>query len=496
MARTFKQIGRLKTLGQFEAYLAELGLQLPVDPAILSGAEDSPMARPCEVGGRTVGNRWCIHPMEGWDANRDGSPSEHTFRRWGHFGQSGAKLIWGGEAFAVREDGRSNPNQLAYRPEHADAMKRLVENTVKAHVKVAGSVDDLLIGLQLTHSGRYSKPADNNRHDPLIVYHHPVLDQRVKVSPDDDSSLLSDDDIRGIRDCYIAAAKQAHEVGFHFVDIKHCHGYFAHELLSAYDRPGDYGGSFENRTRFLREVIEGVRSQCPGMLIGVRLAAFDMPPFHPDPEQTDGGRFGPGIPEPHPTPYPGFGCSREDPTQIDLAEPIRLVRLMQDEWGVDLVNITAGSPYYNPHIQRPAYHPPSDGYQPPEDPLVGCVRQMTAARQLHEAAPKLPMVGSGYTYFQEYLPQVAQAVVREGWIDFVGVGRMVLSYWEMPWDTLSGAEFQSKRICRTFSDCTTAPRNGIISGCYPLDDHYKNKPQFVELKNAKQALREKLKAEA
>ena len=148
--------------------------------------------------------------------------------------------------------------------------------------------------------------------------------------------------------------------------------------------------------------------------------------------------------------------------------------------------------YYNPHYQRPAMFPPSDGYQPPEDPLVGVARQIDATRILKASCPDSIIVGTGYTYLQEYLPHVAQAAVRNGWADFVGVGRMVLSYWDLPIDTLSGGEYQTKRICRTFSDCTTAPRNGMISGCFPLDAHYKDAAEHEELKEKKQELRKAL----
>jgi hypothetical protein len=152
-----------------------------------------------------------------------------------------------------------------------------------------------------------------------------------------------------------------------------------------------------------------------------------------------------------------------------------------------MVNLTCGSPYYNPHIQRPAIFPPSDGYLPPEDPLVGVVRQIDVARQCKHAVPDLPMVGSGYSYLQDYLPHVAQAVVREGWIDLVGIGRMVLAYPELPADTLEKGELLRKRVCRTFSDCTTAPRNGMISGCFPLDPYYKALPEAATMKEIKRS---------
>ena len=161
---------------------------------------------------------------------------------------------------------------------------------------------------------------------------------------------------------------------------------------------------------------------------------------------------------------------------------------MLAELGIHLVCVTAGSPYYNPHIQRPALFPPSDGYQPPEDPLVGVARQIAVTAALKAARPEMIVVGSGYSYLQEWLPHVAQAVVRGGGADFVGLGRMILSYPDLPADVLAGRSFQRKRFCRTFSDCTTAPRNGLISGCYPLDPYYKSRPEAEELDKIKDEL--------
>jgi len=180
----------------------------------------------------------------------------------------------------------------------------------------------------------------------------------------------------------------------------------------------------------------------------------------------------------------GFGVSPADPTQPDLTEAIRFLSLLRD-LDVRLVNITAGSPYYNPHVQRPALYPPSDGYQPAEDPLLGVARQMEAVRALKQRFPDLLLVGSGYTYLQDFLPYVAQAAVREGWVDSVGLGRMALTYPELLWDVLEGRVPERKRVCRTFSDCTTAPRNGLASGCYPLDDLYKNTDAARQLQEIK-----------
>jgi 2,4-dienoyl-CoA reductase-like NADH-dependent reductase (Old Yellow Enzyme family) len=471
-------IASLKTVERFRGRLAELQLDLPVDDEILS-APASPLSQPMRIGPVTVGNRFCIHPMEGWDGTADGRPTELTFRRWRHFGVSGAKLIWGGEAVAVQHDGRANPNQLLCRPENESSLAALLVELLDAHRSRFGDTADLLVGLQLTHSGRYSKPNDTKRLEPRLAYRHPLLDKRCGIGPGDAPAVMTDDDLRRLIVKFVDAAKMAQRIGFHFVDVKHCHGYLGHELLSAFDRPGDFGGSFENRTRFLREIVAGIRGECPGLMIGVRLSAFDMPPF----VQAESGV---GEPTPVPAgPYPGFGCDRHDPCKIDLSETVRLLRLMRDELAIDLVNLTAGSPYYNPHIQRPALFPPSDGYQPPEDPLVGCARQIDVVRQLRAEVPGLPLVGTAYTYFQEYLPHVAQAVVRGGWVDFVGLGRMVLSYPELPADVLQQGRLDRRRLCRTFSDCTTAPRAGLVSGCYPLDPHYQNLPEYRQLKASK-----------
>jgi 2,4-dienoyl-CoA reductase-like NADH-dependent reductase (Old Yellow Enzyme family) len=279
----------------------------------------------------------------------------------------------------------------------------------------------------------------------------------------------------------------AHEAGFDFVDIKHCHGYLGHEFLSAHTRAGDYGGSFENRTRFLREVVNGVRDLAPGLAIGVRLSAFDTVPFRPDPKRSSPGKPSHGVPEPFAALLPyrwGFGVNKENPVEPDLAEPVQFLSLLS-ELDINLVNLSAGSPYYNPHLQRPALFPPSDGYLPPEEPLLGVAQQMQVTRTLKQQFPNLIVVGSAYTYLQEFLPHVAQAAVREGWVDCVGLGRMVLTYPTLPVDVISGRVMQRKHICRTFSDCTTAPRAGLPSGCYPLDDHYRQSEEAVRLKDLK-----------
>lgn len=475
------RLGTLRDVEHLQEHLRSLGLEIPCDRELIPGAE-SPLAQPLERAGIFVGNRIAIQPMEGWDGSTDGSPSELTIRRWRRFGSSGAKLIWGGEAVAVTSNGRANPHQLIAAEHTRSGLARLRRVLIDEHVGATGTDRGLLVGMQLTHSGRFCRPTAYDRPEPRILYHHPILDRRMKLPPD--FPLLTDGEIRSIIAQYHLAARMAWELGFDFVDVKHCHGYLGHEFLSAHTRQGDYGGSFENRTRFLREIVEGIHSLAPGLKIGVRLSAFDTVPFRPDPKLSSPKKLGPGIPEPYQDLLPyrwGFGVNPEEPTQADFSETVQFLKLLQ-QLNISLVNLTAGSPYYNPHLQRPAIYPPSDGYQPPADPLIEVARQLQAVRDLKRQFPDLIIVGTGYSYLQDFLPQVAQAVVREDWVDFVGLGRMVLSYPELLRDVLAGETVQHKMICRTFSDCTTAPRNGLVSGCYPLDRHYKTSEAAAQLK--------------
>lgn len=478
------RLGSVRDVDHFKEHLEALGLTIPCDGELLRGTE-SPLAQPIVREGIKIGNRFAINPMEGWDGTSDGLPSEHTVRRWQRFGRSGAKLIWGCEAVAVCHEGRANPNQLVAAAHTRASLARLLEGIVQEHRQAAGSDEGLLIGLQLTHSGRYCCPNQKGRPEPRILYRHPILDRRLNLSAD--YPVLTDGEIEGIIEEFHRAAVLARELGFGFVDIKHCHGYLGHEFLSAHTREGKYGGSFENRTRFLREVVQGIRAAAPGLQIGVRLSAFDTIAYRPDPALSTPGKPGPGIAEQfqHLLPYRwGFGVNESDPRQSDLTEAVRFLSLLED-MGISLVNLTAGSPYYNPHIQRPALYPPSDGYLPFQDPLIEVARQLEAVRELKQRFPKLIIVGTAYSYLQDFLPHVAQAAVRLGWVDSVGFGRMVLSYPEVFSDVLEGREFQHKLVCRTFSDCTTAPRNGLPSGCYPLDSYYKKSASAELLKVAK-----------
>jgi 2,4-dienoyl-CoA reductase-like NADH-dependent reductase (Old Yellow Enzyme family) len=472
-AVNWRRVSTLKTAADFQAHLAALGLDLPFDEVVETG-RDAPLARPYRRAAGVIGNRFAVLPMEGWDGTADGHPTDLTRRRWRNFGLSGAKLVWGGEAVAVRHDGRANPNQLVLNDATVADLAGLRDILLAAHREQVGRTDDLLIGLQLTHSGRFARPNDKARPEPRVAYRHPYLDSRFGVR--DDAALLSDDDLARLTDDFVKAARLARAAGFAFVDVKHCHGYLGHELLSAVTREGRYGGNLDNRTRFLRDVVAGIRAAAPDLEIGVRVSVFDFMPFRQ-------GADGTGVPlavADYPYAFGGDGTG----LGVNLDEPSALLALLE-RLGIDLVCSTAGSPYYNPHIQRPAAFPPSDGYQPPEDPLVGVARQVAATARLKEQHPRLTVVGSAYSYLQEWLPNVGQRVLRDGGADFIGLGRMMLAYPELPADVLAGRPPARKRLCRTFSDCTPAPRNGLVSGCYPLDPFYKERPERERLAEIK-----------
>ena len=468
----YPRVASLKTAAAFREHLRRSTIPLEFDDAVdPAGA----LAQPFEADGVRVGNRFCILPMEGWDGTRDGEPSDLTRRRWRNFGISGAKLMWGGEAVAVRHDGRANPNQLMLTSATQRSIAALRDTLIDAHCDRFGAKADadLYLGLQLTHSGRFARPDVWNESAPLAACSHPLLDRRFPGGV----RVLTDAELEHLVDDYVAAAALAYGCGFQFVDVKACHGYLGHELLGAKTRTGPYGGSLDNRMRFLTQIIKGIRSELPGLGIVVRVSIFDVVPHRKSPD-------GVGVPEPISGGEPMFGLLTDDDMDRALNDGRALLTHLQ-RLGVKWICTTAGSPYYNPHVQRPAFFPPLDGYDPPEDPLRGVARQIEATARLKADFPQLVFVGSAYSYLQEWLPHVGQYNVRQGLTDFVGLGLIALSYPDLPADVLSGNTLRRPAFCRTFSDCTTGPRLGMVSGCYPLDPFYEALPEASELRRVR-----------
>jgi NADPH2 dehydrogenase len=422
--------------------------------------------RPVHIGRLAVGNRWCIHPMEGCDGNLDGSPGELTFRRFLRFGAGGAKLIWG-EACSVTEDGRATPRQITLNESTRDSFAKLVADCRRAHRDANGDDSDLAIGLQLTHSGRYSRR-------PILATHDPLLDPRTVVDRTSgatvaaDYPLISDDEIKRLVDVYVVSARLARDVGFDFVDVKQCHRYLLSEFLGARNRPGRYGGSFQNRTRFAREIIQAIRTNMPELLIASRINVYDGIPFHKGDQDN-------GVPDAWTPPLAnGWGMSPHDPFTPDLTEPLRWIGEMQ-ALGVELVNVSMGNPYAQPHYNRPFETPPPDGYESPEHPLIGVDRQFKVTETIQRAYPAIAIVGTGYSYLQEFLPQIGAGNLRDERVTFVGLGRASLAQPDLPRQIREHGKVDRKRVCRTFSYCTALmrakdhPLGQYPTGCPPFD---------------------------
>lgn len=460
-----KRYFRYRSLEEVHEEVGRLGLDISLETDLKA------VWRPVQIGRLRSGNSLAVHPMEGCDGTLDGRPDELTFRRWERFAAGGAKLIWG-EATAIVDEGRANPRQLWLNSKTLPDFQRLVERTRSSHRETFGGVDDLVVGLQLTHSGRWSYQK------PMIAVHIPPVDARTfldkkksTVMPAD-FPLVSDDYLESLEDRFVDAAKLAHRAGFDFVDIKQCHTYLLCELLGARTREGRYGGSWENRTRFVRNVVRKVQDVVPELTVASRVNCFDGVPFN---RNSDTGVGGPMA---YTTPYvDGFGLDPEHPLEMDLQEPIELVRMLASH-DVRLINITMGSPYFNPHYGRPLEKPPIDAYDPPEHPLLGVNRHFTAAEEIQAAAPESVIVGTGYSWLRHYLINAAEGNLKRGRVRIVGAGRGAIAYPTFARDAMETGRMEPSRSCLAVSFCTTLMRSKgnelgqYATGCVPRDDVY------------------------
>lgn len=415
-------------LNKLQEDIASRNLELGTDDSI------APLLEPVKVGGFHLPNRLVVLPMEGCDGRADGSPDELTFRRYRRFASGGAGLLWV-EATAVVEEGRANPRQLWIRRETLESFRALVREALAAAPKRPYLV------LQLTHSGRYSKPGRAPR--PIIAHRSPYLDPLHKLPPD--YPVISDGDLERLEDRYVEAAKLAREAGFDAVDVKACHRYLISELHASHTREGRYGGSFENRTRFFRNVVGKIRAAAPGIAVTSRMNAYDAMAY----------------------PY-GFGVDREDAARPDLREPIELVRFLKES-GAPLVNITIGNPYYNPNVNRPFDWPVIGAPTPKEAPIEGVARFIGIVRRIQEAVPDLAVIGGGYSWLRQFFPHVAAAAVRRGWVTLVGLGRLSFAYPDFPRALEESGRLDPEKVCVACSACTQIMRDGGRAGCVPRD---------------------------
>jgi len=426
---------KFKSRAEFLAKASELGVEIPFSENIGILLEKVGLA------GKTLPNRLVVHPMEGADAQADGSPGELTFRRYQRFASGGSGLVWF-EATAVTPDGKSNPRQLQLCGRSGDGFKRLVEKARAAGRKRLGSNEDQTFILQLTHSGRFSKPA--GRPAPVIAQHSPLLDQKLGIPPD--HSLIGDEKLDKLQERFITAAALAREAGFDGIDIKASHGYLVSDLLAARTRRDSrYGGPIENRSRFLIETAKAIKDGVRGLVVCCRLGVYDSLPY----------------------PY-GFGVDRDDEKKEDLGEPIELIRSLAGI-GIRLVNVSLGIPQYKPFYGRPFDKPVPGGVIPDEHPLMGVSRLLRLTGRLQRAFPLLAFVGTGYSWLRQFFPHVAAAIVEAGNATLVGLGREALAYPDFAAELAENGCLDRKKVCLTCSGCSRLLSSGCPVGCIVRD---------------------------
>jgi 2,4-dienoyl-CoA reductase-like NADH-dependent reductase (Old Yellow Enzyme family) len=411
---------------------SDLGIKLPFQTDL------SPLFQNITLGTIKMTNRLAVQPMEGYDANPDGSPSDLTFRRYKRFASGGSALIWF-EATSVVPEGRSNPHQLWLHRNSVDGFTRLVDETRKEAIQTFGEGRDIYCVLQLTHSGRYSRP--RSLPEPYVALVNPFLDES-----EENLHVFSDKELHRLHGNFIDAALLAYQAGFNAVDIKACHGYVINELLAGFARQDSrYGGFFNKRVRFLTDVVKKIRQEISQIGIAVRMNAYD------------------GIPFPY-----GFGSSQDESEEYDLTEP-KLVMSRLIEQGCVLFNITAGIPFLFPHLGRPFDRPLPGAAVPPEHPLNGVSRLLSLTAELQKEYPEIPLVGTGYSWLRQFSPNVGAAVLQNKDAAFIGLGRSAFAYPEAPRDLMEKGELNPKKACVACSRCTEMMRMGGSAGCVMKD---------------------------
>jgi 2,4-dienoyl-CoA reductase (NADPH2) len=431
--------------------LKQLSKQLSVN---IEAIEDvSILSNPVKVGKLLIPNSLAVHPMEGCDGDSQGRPGKLTLRRYERFAAGGAGLIWA-EATAVVPEGRANPRQLWIHQKNKESFAAMVKMMRQTAADSMGSNHKPVIVLQLTHSGRYSKP-ERVAH-PIITQRDPYRDPlapQPKPDPNrksripDDWPLVTDDYLDKLQDAYVEAARIAFEVGFDAVDIKSCHGYLINELFGCRDRKGKYGGSFENRTRFPLEVIDKIHQELgKDAVVTMRLGIYDAIPY----------------------PY-GWAINKNDYTKPDLTEPKKLIDLLQQR-GLKLINVTIANPYYNPHVGRPFNEPIVGGYEEPEHPLLGVERLVNLTGEIQKHFPGIAMVGTGYSWLRTLFANVAAANKTNGLTTLVGAGRMAFAYPDLAKDIINDGRMHPEKVCVSCSACTQIMRDGGMTGCVVRDN--------------------------
>jgi len=414
---------RYKTQEELISKASSLGLILPFSDDV------SPLLSSLLIENFTVSNRLVVQPMEGYDSTPEGAPSSLTKRRYLRYASGGSGMIWF-EAVSVSQDGRSNPNQLWLNSRNVSEYKSLITEMRGASSKAG--IRPMLV-VQLTHSGRYSKPA--GKPEPKAAAPNPILDKT-------DPYILTDIDLKRIQDDYVTAAKLAVEAGFDAIDIKACHGYLLIDILAASGRSGIYGGPEPvSRFRFLLETIDRIKQEVPGVVLTTRLNISD--------------RY-----------TGGFGVDKNN--EPDFTEPLLLVDELKVR-GICMINISMGSPYYNPHVTRPYDNPLPGQALPEEHPLEGVIKMINGTSVFQKKYPEMVFVGSAYSYLRQYAPNVGAAVISNGDVSLVGFGRGAFAYPDLPLDLIKTGKADPAKVCIACSGCTRLIRNHHPGGCVIRD---------------------------
>lgn len=425
----------------FEAQNKELNTNLPITDDI------SVLGKSYNIGNKKVINRLVCQAMEGCDGTAEGCPDFLTKRRYERFAKGGAGIIWF-EATAVLEESRANPRQLYINDNNLDNFKKQIEDIKETALKTNGY--EPIVIMQATHSGRYSKP--NGTPAPLIAYNNPIFEKDSPISSD---RIVADEYLDRVGEALINGSKLAEKAGFDGVDIKCCHRYLNSELLSAYNREGKYGGSLENRTRLLRESVKGAIENCSSnFIVSSRMNVYD------------------GFPYPY-----GFGVSKDGGLDFDVTEPDWLIKELY-KYGVKILNITMGNPYFNPHVNRPYVQ---GGYEAPEHPLQGVSRVLKGTAKIKELNPEMAIICSAVSYLGVAAPNVVSAFIKDNKFDFAGFGRTIFAYPDFAKDILNNGGMDKNKICICCSKCTEIMRKpGGTPGCVIRDkDMYL--PMYKEL---------------
>lgn len=393
------------------------------------------LAKKIKVGSKTAHNRIVYQAMEGCDGTYDGAPDELTKRRYLRFARGGAGIIWF-EATAVKGEGRANPRQMYLTDKTRDDFARIV-NDIKEECVKANGFEPLVI-VQLTHSGRYSKPEGVPA--PLIAYNNPIFE---KDNPIDKSRIVTDDYLDSLKEALVWGAGEAKKLGFDGADIKSCHRYLLSELLSAYNREGRYGGSFENRTRLLSEAVKDAKILTGNdFIITSRLNIYD------------------GFEYPY-----GFGVDEGCGITPNLTEAKMLAKKLEAN-GIDLLDFTMGNPYFNPHVNRPYS---KGGYEAPEHPMYGVHRMLEGISEVKKEIG-VPVISSGISFLGSASANVCAGYINEGKFDFAGYGRETLAYPDCANAITSGNNLDPKKLCICCSKCTEIMRKpGGTPGCVIRD---------------------------